>query len=129
MNNLPAETHGTEVSFIIPTVSAIAKLKELQPSFSLSMKYKSSDDWAALKDKELRAYFMGLKEIPNEDGELVVCAKFVTESECFIAGQKVLIEAVKNLPENTPLSITYRGKKSNKSSDGSTMLFDVITLA
>ncbi len=116
---------GTEVSFLIPDTESLGKLKGYDTQFSLTLKYKSSDDWAGLKDRPLRAYYMGLKEIPNEDGELITCAVFVSERECFISGQMVLVEAVRNLAAKTPVEVTYRGKRNNKSSDGSTMLFDV----
>lgn len=116
---------GTEVTFFIPGTESISKLKELEPKFSLTLKYKTADDWASVKDQPLRVYYMGLKNIPNEDGELIACGVFVSEKQAFISGQMTLIEAVRNLPSQTPLQITYKGKKANKSSNGQTMIFDV----
>ena len=124
-----AKASETEVTFFIPNTEALGKLDELQPDFSLTIKYKSADDWAEIKDKPLRAFYMGLKDIPNEDGEMVKCGLFVSKKECFISGQMTLIEAVKNLSPQTPIEIVYRGKKSNKSSNGSTMIFDISKLA
>ncbi|MDE5709181.1 MAG: hypothetical protein K2I32_07030 [Alistipes sp.] len=118
----------TEVTFVMPNTKSLGQLKEMRPDFSLTMKYKNADDWAAIKGQEVRAFFMGIKEIPNDDGELVTCGVFVSESECFIAGQKLLVEAVRNLDSRTPVAITYKEKKANKSSDGSTMIFEVRTL-
>ena len=116
---------GTEVSFSIPDTESLGSLSDLEPKFSLNLKYKSADDWAALKGQPVRAFFMGLKEIPSEDGELVKCGVFVTEKECFLSGQFTLVEAVKSLPIKTPVQLTYQGKKQNKTSEGSTMMFDV----
>lgn len=116
---------GTEVSFLIPDTESLGNLSGLEPKFSLNLKYKSADDWAALKGTPVRAYFMGIKEIPSEDGEMVKCGVFVSEKECFLSGQFTLVEAVKNLPQKTPVQLTYQGKKQNKSSEGSTMMFDV----
>ncbi len=123
---MPAQP--TEVTFVMPNTESLGQLKEMRPDFSLTMKYKNADDWAALKGQEVRAYFMGVKEIPNEKGELVMCGVFVSERECFIAGQKLLVEAVRNLDSRTPVAITYKEKKANKSTEGSTMIFEVRTL-
>ena len=71
---------------------------------------------------------MGLKEIPNEDGENIVCGLFVSESECFISGQKLLVDAVRQLPTKTAVEIIYKGKSPNKTSDGSTMKFEIVKL-
>ncbi len=115
----------TEMTMFIPNTEAIGQLKSLDKKFSLNTKYKSADDWASIKDKPVRCYYLGIKEVPNEQGEAINCGVFASESEVFLSGQKVLVDAVKNLKEKTPLEITYRGKKPNKSTDGSTMLFDV----
>jgi len=123
-----AKSAGTEVAFFIPNTEEIGKLKELKPEFSLNLKYKTADDWAAIKDKPLRAFYMGLKEIPNEDGEVIKCGVFVSEMECFISGQKLLVDAVRSLTSKTPVEIIYRGKTQNKSTEGSTMKFDITTL-
>jgi hypothetical protein len=120
---------GAEVTFFIPNTEEIGKLKELKPEFSLNLKYKTADDWAAIKDKPLRAFYMGMKEIPNEEGEVIQCGAFISESECFISGQKLLVDAIRNLNSKTPVEITYRGKSQNKSTEGSTMKFDVVTLS
>ncbi|VXB04393.1 hypothetical protein [Chryseobacterium sp. 8AT] len=119
---------GTEVSFFIPNTEELGQLENLEDKFSLTMKYKTADDWARLIDQEIRCFFMGMKEIPNDKEELVNCGVFVTKTECFIAGGKTLVDAVRQLPTKSPISITYRGKKANKTVDGSTMIFDVKTL-
>lgn len=124
-NSAIQNLQGTEVTFVIPDTESLGALKDLTPKFSLSLKYKNSDDWAISKDKPLRCYFMGMKQIPNEHGEIINCGVFVTEKECFIAGQMTLLDAVKNLLPKTPIEITYTGKKANKSSDGQTMIFDI----
>lgn len=111
---------GQSLTFYIPNTEEMGTLEQAKPAFSLTMKYKSADEWATLKDKPLRCYFMGMKDVPNEDGELITCGMFVSQKEVFISGQMVLVEAVKSLDAKTPLEITYRGKVPNKSSDGST---------
>lgn len=119
---------GTEVSFLIPDTESLGMLDDMERDFSLTMKYKSADDWAAIKDKPIKCFYMGMREIPNENGEMVNCGLFVSKTECFISGQMTLIEAVKQLVPKTPVEVVYLGKKANKSSEGSTMIFDVATL-
>lgn len=126
--NLPKLVQDTGVAFAIPDTESLGALKDLREDFSLTMKYKDADEWASLKDKEVRAFYMGMKEIPNDNGEAVNCGVFVTDTECFLSGQLTLVEAVKVLSVRTPVSITYKGKRNNKSSEGSTMIFDVSTL-
>lgn len=125
MNEKIEQVAGTEITLVIPDTESIGQLKELNPVFSLTTKYKSADEWAELKDKPVRVFYMGLKEVPNEEGEAVRCGVFVSENEVFLSGQTILVDAIKNLPPKTPLCLTYRGKKNNKTSSGSTMLFDV----
>lgn len=121
---------GATLTFTMPDTESIGKLEDMEPQYSLNIKYKSADDWAGLKDQPLRAFYMGLKEVPNENGELIVCGLFATPKEVFISGQTTLVAAIKTLPPSTEerktaVQITYRGKKTNKSNEGSTMIFDV----
>lgn len=119
---------GTEVTLVIPNTEQLGRLKELNPRFSLTMKYKTAEDWDKLKNKPIRCFFGGIKEIPNEEGEMIKCGAFISDSEVFISGQMVLIDAVDQLDNMTPVEIIFRGKRKNKRSNGSTMLFDVTTL-
>lgn len=128
-NDLQPVQGGGEVTFIIPDTESIGRLKEMNPAFSLTLKYRKAEDWAVLKNQEVRAFYMGMKDIPNDKGDMVHCAVFVTETECFLSAQTTLVEAVRSLPSGTPLAITYRERKTNKSdSSRSTCVFDVITL-
>lgn len=127
-SNAVAQAAGTEVSFFMPNTDSLAQLESLKPKFSLTLKYKTADDWAAIKDKSVRCFYMGIKEIPNEYGEIIKCGVFVSETECFIAGQMILVDAVSKLEAKTPVEIIYRGKSQNKATNGSTMKFDVNTL-
>ena len=119
---------GTEVTFVIPTTEEIGRLTSMNKKFNLVIKYKSADEWAAILNKPIRCFYKGVKEIPNKEGDLISCAAFVSETECFLSGQKVLMDAVLQLPVNAPIEITYVGKKQNKNSDGATMQFEVVTL-
>lgn len=128
-NKIAKQTEGlTPVTFYMQDTASIGKLAEMDTTFSLTTKYKTAEDWATIKGQELRVYYMGMQEIPNSDGELVMCGKFLSESECFISGQKLLVEAVKDLPVGAPLSIIYKERRNNKSTDGSTLIFNISLL-
>lgn len=128
MESALSQVAGQQVTLFIPNTEAIGKLESMESKFTLTTKYRSADDWAALKDKPVRCYYMGLKDVPNDQGEAVSCGVFVSPTEVFLSGQKVLVDAVKTLPEQTPLLIVYKGKKNNKTTEGSTMIFDVSML-
>lgn len=117
----------TEMVVHMPNTESLGTLKDMKTGFKLNYAYKTQEEWLKIQDKPIRCFYMGLKEIPNKDGELVNCATFASESEVFMAGQMVLVDSVKNLKQQTPIEITYRGKKPNKSG-GSTNLFDVVIL-
>lgn len=123
-----SQVAGQQVTLFIPDTESIGKLETMESKFTLTTKYRSADDWAALKDKPVRCYYMGLKDVPNDQGEAITCGVFVSPTEVFLSGQKVLVDAVRALPEQTPLLIVYKGKKTNKSTEGSTMIFDVVML-
>lgn len=110
---------------IIPNTESLGKLESAEAGMSLSVSYRKKEDWANLKDLPQRCYYMGLKEVPNEDNETVLCAAFMDKGGVWIAGQMVLVDAVRSLAKNTALQITYLGEKKNKSSKGNTNLFKV----
>lgn len=128
MSNNVNDVAGNTMQLVIPNTESLGKLTSMNTSFSLTTKYKTADEWAQLKDKPVRCYFMGVRDVPNDEGEAVTCGVFVSPTEVFLSGQTVLVDAIRNLEPKTPLEIIYRGKSQNKSSVGSTMKFDVSIL-
>jgi hypothetical protein len=126
-NNAPMFHAG---AIMIPSVEALGKLENAETGVSLNLKYKKVEDWEAEAANEgtTRAYYLGLKNLPNEDGEFLLCAVFADKNGSFLAAQTVIIDAVRNLEANTPVQITYKGSKKNKSTKGSTHLFDIRVL-
>lgn len=120
-----AANNSMEATLSMPNTEMLGKLENAVTGMSRTVTYRTQEEWQELKDKPVRCYFLGLKEIPNDKGEAVLCAGFMSNTEVFIAAQMVLIDAVRALPKNTPLEITYMGKKANVSSDGKTNLFRV----
>lgn len=121
VENLPS----TEVVIDIPSTEELGSLKTLETGFNLNPKYRTKEEWMELKGTALRAYYLGLRELPNEDGEAVSCAVFATDAEIFFAGQKVLVDAVRKLDPKTPVEVTYLESRKNKSTAGNTMIFEV----
>lgn len=126
---MPQEMAGKEVKFTMPTTEELAELRELNTEFRLTTKYRTQEEWYQFKDKPIRAYYKGMTEVPNKDGELVAVGIFVAQDGVFLSGQMTLMESVRDCLPGTPLQITYEGKKANKSNDGYTNIFDVQRLA
>lgn len=124
-NTPVSEFNSMEMTLSMPNTDSLGKLENAELGMSRTIKYKTQEEWQEIKGVPIRCFFMGLKEIPNEDGDMVICAGFMSKDEVFLAGQMVLIDAVRSLPKNTPLEIMYEGKKKNTSSDGSTNIFSV----
>lgn len=112
-------------TLFIPNSESLGKLEEAETGMDLTVKYRKQEEWFEFKDKPIKCYFMGMKEIPNKDGEMITCGAFFSKDGPFLAGQQLLVDSVRNLEPNTPIEITFKGKKANSSSDGSTNLFDV----
>jgi hypothetical protein len=112
-------------TLFIPNSESLGRLEQAETGMDLTVKYRKQEEWFEFKNKPVRAYFMGIKEIPNEEGEMIIVGAFFTSDGPFLAGQKLLIDAVKHLEPNTPIEITFLGKKENKSSKGSTNMFEV----
>lgn len=129
MENKNAEIAKTnEVVLQIPSLDKLGQLKGLKQVYKATAAYRTQEEWFEMKGKPVLCYFLGIKELPNDKGELIVSGIFAAEDGIFLAAQKVLIDAVRNLDPQTPLQITFTGKKKNKNSDGSTNLFEVIIL-
>lgn len=118
---------GTTVTFNIPDTEKLGKLETLEPNLNLNLSYRKEEVWESdYRDKPIRAYYMGMKQIPNENGELVLCAIFVTKVDTFLAGGVILIDRLKELAPETPIELTYRGTKENKKDPNKKMLtFDI----
>ena len=127
MENFIPDKLPTKVTLEIPNTESLGELKDMRPVYNMTAKYRTQEEWMDYKDEPIRAYYLGIKEIPNPEGEMVACAVFATESEVFLSGQMVLVDAAKKLANKTPVEITYLGKKRNKKS-GSTNMFDVVIL-
>jgi hypothetical protein len=121
--NVPAQ-----VTLEIPNLAQLGKLKGLKEVYKATAGYRTQEEWFNYKDKPVRCFFLGIKELPSEEGDSVNCGIFAAETGIFLAAQHVLIESVRTLEKNTPIEITFKGKKKNKKGEGSTNLFEVVIL-
>lgn len=117
-----------DVVLSIPNLAQLGELKGLKEVYKATAAYRTQEEWYGYKDQPIRCFFLGVKELPNDEGESVNCGVFAAEDGIFLAAQHVLVESVKNMAANTPIQITYKGKKKNKTSDGSTNIFEVVIL-
>lgn len=128
-SNQNTDLETTEVKLSMPSLSQLGKLTGLKKVFKTSAAYRTQEDWQEFKDKPIRAFYLGLKQLPNDDGEAVTCAIFADQEQIFLCAQYVLVEAVRNAPPQTGFEITYKGKRQNKSSKSKyTNLFDIVQL-
>lgn len=114
MDNELNKIAGMQVTFNIPDTETLGKLDDLEPKVSLNMGYRLKEEWERLKGKPIKAYYLGLKQIPNPEGQLVTCGLFVTSKDVFMAGGIILIDLIRELPQKTPLQLTYLGVKVTK---------------
>lgn len=140
VNEVATTSENNEVSMfdqgtlMIPNTEAFGLLKSASSGAELAVQYRKQEDWYEFKDKPIRAFFLGFKNIPNKDGELIKCASFAEQDETtsqvktWLAAQMVLVDSLQYVKPGTPVEIVFQGKKSNKSSDGSTNLFSVKAL-
>lgn len=117
-----------DTEFVIQEMPDLSKLDDLKPGKSHVAKYRTQEDWAILQAQPIRCFYLGIKEIPNDQGEMIKAAVFVEKLGIFLVSQMVLLDAVRHMVTMSPVIITYMGKKKNKSSAGSTNLFDVVEL-
>lgn len=122
------QTSVVDTEFVINEIPDLSKLDDLKPGKSHVAKYRTQEDWALLQAQPIRCFYLGIKEIPNDQGEVIKAAVFVEKLGIFLCSQKVLLDAVRHMVTMSPVIITYMGKKKNKSSAGSTNLFDVVEL-
>lgn len=128
VEQIQEEHPSTEVTVGMPLFQQLDSLKDLDEVYTVTASYRTQEDWHQYKGQEIRCIFMGLKDIPNKEGESVNYAIIATENEIFLAAQHVLVEAVKKFPPNTNIRIIYEGKKKNANSDGYTNIFNVALL-
>lgn len=112
-------------TLFIPNTEALGRLESAEVGMNVTVTYRTKEEWFEYKNKPVKAYFMGMKEIPNSDGEMINCGAFFSTDGPFLAAQKILVDAVRHLEPNTPIVITFLGTKKNHSVEGSTNLFDV----
>lgn len=115
----------TRHELLMPSTEEVGELQNMETGTSIIAKYRTQEDWLQLKDRPVKCYFMGMKDIPNDEGEIINCGVFAEKGGVFLSAQMVLVDAVQSLESGTPICITYLGKKKNKSNEGSTNVFDV----
>lgn len=109
---------------LIPTESIMNRLVEAETGMEMTTSYRTKEEWVELINKPVRCFYMGTEPAETADGNPFECANFIANDKVFVAGQKVLVDAVKNLPIGQGVQITYIGDKKN-SKGGKTLLFKV----
>jgi len=117
---------GGEVTFLMPSTNAIAKLKEAKKGRELTMKYRTKEEWFAMVDQPERCFFLGLKEAPDDKGNTFYIAKLSNGDKTFVCAQTILIQALSQVPFGQGVEITCTG--SVKTNGNNIPTFEVIDL-
>ena len=108
----------------MPDCADLEKLSEMKKQLSITVQYRKKEDW--VKGEAIKAYYLGLKEIPDGTGELIASAIFQSQEGAFMSAATQLVETVRSIVVKTPIEITFTGSKTNKSdSQKSTMIFQI----
>jgi hypothetical protein len=121
------QDHGDDVQVTMASdkfaviEKAFEKLDDMNPSIDLISQYWGSQDGARKGDSR-RCIFLKLAETVDEHGQVLKVAEFVWknetgEKEIFRNASVKLVSAVidSNIPEGTPLQITFKGKRKGSS--------------
>lgn len=119
----PIESKGY-TPVLIPAESIMNRLVDAETGMEMTTSYRTKEEWAELKDEPVRCFFMGTEDAETADGNQFRAASFISGEKVFVAGQRVLVEAVENLPIGQGVEIIYKGDKKN-SKGGKTLLFSV----
>lgn len=125
-NNPVLYPHNGEITFIMPNTNALARLKDAEKGASLTAKYMTAEDWAAVKGVEMRCIYLGLKGAVDADGREYYLVKLHDGKAPFVAAQTILVQSLANLPIGQGVSITCTGVE--KASKGKVVRFEIADL-
>lgn len=109
---------------LIPAEAIMNRLVDAETGMEMTTSYRTKEEWAELKNQPIRCFFMGVEDAETSEGNPFRAASFISGEKVFVAGQKVLVDAVENLPVGQGVEITYLGDKKNQKG-GRTLLFSV----
>ncbi len=113
-----------EVTFIMPNTNVVAKLKEAEPTQTLTSKYMTIEDWQNCIGQEKRVIYCGMKEAIDSSGELYYLVKCNDGAQPFVAAQTVLVQSLQSVKVGQAISITCIDVVKNMK-NGKTALFEV----
>ncbi|WP_438423222.1 hypothetical protein [Aquimarina macrocephali] len=116
-----------EVTFLMPSTNAIGMLKGAKTGRTLTVAYKTKEDWLAEKDQPVKCFFLGFKESTDGTGKPYLIAKLHDGEKAFVCAQTVLIQALMGVELGQGVQVTCTG--STKGNNGNVIpLFEVVEL-
>lgn len=106
-----------EISFLMPSTTALGALKNAKEGRQLTVKYKEVDEWEADLNKPKRYFFLGFKEATDDSGSTYFLAKLHDGEVAFVCAQTVLVQALMGTEVGQGVLITcteITKKKGNK---------------
>ena len=110
----------------MPNTNTLAKLKDAPIGVTITSKYRTKEDWVALKDQPQKCFYLGMKEARNDKDEVYYLAKLHDGKNPFVAGQTVLVQSLASVPTGQGVQITCTGL--SKSGTRSIPMFEVSQL-
>ena len=89
---------------------AMPDLDAMEQGISLQAKYIEFET----KGECVRGVFLGYTSMKNQQGNQIPVANFQNKDGIWVNAGANLVSQLRNVPENTPLAITYLGKEDTK---------------
>lgn len=117
---------GGEITFIMPSTNAVGQLKDAPKGRSLTVLYKTKEQWIAEKDEPQRYFFLGFKPATNEKGDVYYLAKLSDGEKTFVCAQTILVQALMSTSLGQGIEVTCTG--FSKANGGQIPTFEVSEL-
>jgi hypothetical protein len=98
-----------KMTFLMPSTNAIGVLEKAETGRTLTISYKTKEEWLAEKDKPVKCFFLGFKEATDGQNRPYFIAKLHDGEKAFVCAQTVLVQALMGVELGSGVEITCTG--------------------